>query len=1298
MTANPRSNPYVGPRAFETGEKLYGRTVETERLFNLLLAERIVLFYSPSGAGKTSLLQAALIPRLRDEGFRVSPPLRVNEPLPAGVTGNRYIYSVLRALEENRPAAERLAPAALASLTLGDYLAQREAAASAEEPAGEVLLFDQFEEALTVNPTDQEDKTAFFAQVGAALRERHRWALFALREDYLAALEPYLRVIPTRGKATFRLDLLGEAAARAALQEPARAVGVTFDDDAAQQVVDDLRRVQVQQLDGTTALALGPAVEPVQLQVVAYRLWESLPPDAAHIGEDALVGLGDVNRALRDYYAQSVARVAAETGVRERAIREWVARQLITEQGRRDLVARGPESSGGLSNTAIARLESAHLIRAEQRAGTTWYELAHDRLVEPLQTDNAEWFATHLSLLQRQAALWDDGNRDAGLLLSGDALAEAEAWAKSHAGELTATERDFMAGCRAAQAQVEREQRQTRRIRWLAVGATVLMILALVAAGFALAQTRKTEIAQITAEARRLEAEDAKTTAEARRIEAEDARATAEARRLEAKDAQATAETRRVEAENAKATAVAEQTRAERQAQIALARQLAAQAQTLRTESSVGWLRHLLLAVESIRLHPDMETFQLLRPAVGLFAQQILSAPLMGGVQVVAFSPYSAYIAAGDAEGYVRVWSTVNHKEVAGLRHIGEVFQILFSPDEQRLYSAGRDNVVRILDIPLNVESATLVYTATLKEMALDAAGQRLVTASGGQVRMWDTVALRVIWERSYKFTTVDAIAFSPDGQRIAAGLSGNTTIELLDAWTGVDINTLQATWVQDVAFNATGEKIVAANMGDGWGNLTVYDVESGKRLLEWSNMCTQVAFNPVKDWVLADDPIGVRVMDATTGDLKVRKIHTGDPVRVFAFSADGLWAATGGKDGIVNVWDTNTGQNIAWAMHPTAVQTVAFSPNGRWLGVGDVEGHIVLWDIVPREVWSHLDVGGTIKEIVVDPDGQWLAVVAFAGAGVKFLDLATMEVTDLALDNPSDILYMNSNGQLLILERSDKTTLWQFAIREPIGDFTCSIGELKRLAYSMDGHFLVATRQQESERLLEVWHLDTCEKIAPLSSPTTAVENTILRDVNLAAFNADGTQIALSTGITLSVWDAAITKELYRMQPFPWPEYCFVDEIMFSRDGHQLFAVGECGLGAWDVATGALVFQHTSEETKQKPISPLAYSNDGKWLAVQLGDYFGNLYGILVWDTQSWQVVAQLQTTDRISAITFSCDNDWIFTGNSDGVDIWLGPGADLVAEICQRLPRNLTREEWRQYLGDEPYRATCPNLPEGK
>jgi len=66
-------NPFVGPRAFHAGERIYGRESETNQLVNLIIAERIVLLYSPSGAGKTSLIRAALIPRLREMKFQMLP-------------------------------------------------------------------------------------------------------------------------------------------------------------------------------------------------------------------------------------------------------------------------------------------------------------------------------------------------------------------------------------------------------------------------------------------------------------------------------------------------------------------------------------------------------------------------------------------------------------------------------------------------------------------------------------------------------------------------------------------------------------------------------------------------------------------------------------------------------------------------------------------------------------------------------------------------------------------------------------------------------------------------------------------------------------------------------------------------------------------------------------------------------------------------------------------------------------------------------------------------------------------------
>ena len=425
---NTRANPYVGPRSFQTGETLYGRDSELRQLLDLLVSERIVLLHSPSGAGKTSLIRAGLIPALQTQGFTVLPPIRVNLAPPSNVpevdSANRYVQSVLQSLSVNETSAEIPTSGEDAGrLTLAGYVDSmvHPTSTATDEPHfiyresqqhDEVLIFDQFEEILTTSPADRDGKEIFFAQLGDLLRNRNRWALFAIREDYLAALAPYTRLVPsTRLRTTYRLDLLGTNAARRAIQAPAQAAGVVFEENAAARLVDDLRKISVQHPDGSVTESQGPYVEPVQLQVVCYRLWQHIQPDDVNIDLEDLAQIGDVDTSLAEYYADQVGRVAVASGVGERAIREWFQNQLITAQGLRGQVNLEPETSGGLPNPAIRQLEDAYLVRGEKRAGVTWFELAHDRLVKPVQMNNSAWLERNLSLLQKQAALWERQGR-----------------------------------------------------------------------------------------------------------------------------------------------------------------------------------------------------------------------------------------------------------------------------------------------------------------------------------------------------------------------------------------------------------------------------------------------------------------------------------------------------------------------------------------------------------------------------------------------------------------------------------------------------------------------------------------------------------------------------------------------------------------------------------------------------------------------------------------------------------------------------------------------------------------------
>ena len=481
-------NPFVGPRPFQSGERLFGRLKETRELYYLLSAERIVWLHSPSGAGKTSLIWAALAPRMVRDGFHVCPPIRVNLALPrlnegadapaASTGGNRFLASLLLSLEEGLPKDQRLPVEQICGMSLGDYLAGRLNQVRDAGAVGTLMVFDQFEEILTTDPLEVEQKRAFFRTLGEALRDPGLWALFALREEFLAQMEPYVDAIPTRWSNTFRLELLGREAVHEVLTRTAELGGRSFDPTAAASLFDDLARTKVQRPDGSFAEETGRYVEPVQLQVVCRRLWDAMPADDPSIDPEDLTRFGNVGEALAGYYSDAVARIAAGDLGLERRIREWFGTRLITPAGIRGQVVRGATDSDGCENAVVGRLLDTHLVRGEKRAGATWYELAHDRLIAPIRESNQTWYEDHLEPFQRQTALWIKSGRPASggnELLRGIMLSDALRFAADNPGLVSADEQKLIA--------ISRNAREIRR--WTRGTAIALVILSIAFAYYA---------------------------------------------------------------------------------------------------------------------------------------------------------------------------------------------------------------------------------------------------------------------------------------------------------------------------------------------------------------------------------------------------------------------------------------------------------------------------------------------------------------------------------------------------------------------------------------------------------------------------------------------------------------------------------------------------------------------------------------------------------------------------------------------------------------------------------------------
>ncbi len=533
------SNPFVGPRPIQQGEALYGRTTEVEDLYDRLQARRIVVLHSPSGAGKSSLVQAGLVPKLKGGRYDVWKPIRVNldpqglEGLPEGT--NRYLLSAMVSLEEELPPEHRRSPAQLAPLDFLEYLDGRPRR-KGKQGRSVALLFDQFEEVLTVEPRAVEAKREFFAALGRALETENYWALFIIREDYLAALAPYRDHIPTQLANTFRLDLLGLAGAREAAQKLALSRGRTF--PGVDKLVSDLSTVQEMQPDGTYVAEEGMYVEPVQLQVVCRRLWDAIPEDAQSIEAEDIEEYADVSQSLAGYYAEAVHTVARGDGGLERRIRDWAGQELIVG-GHRSQVRQDAGTLAGFGSELLGRLLDTYLVRTEQRAGANWFELSHDRLVEPVLEDNEAWAQRHLHPLQVQAKLWEDGRRARALLLGADGLPDAQTWAKDNPELLTEGEREFLELSRALR---EEEARQQRRLRVFTITVAVVAVVAMALGGLAWVAERRADAQRREAVMAKEEAVAATEAAERAKGLAEDAKSEAEGARGKAEKATAAAQ------------------------------------------------------------------------------------------------------------------------------------------------------------------------------------------------------------------------------------------------------------------------------------------------------------------------------------------------------------------------------------------------------------------------------------------------------------------------------------------------------------------------------------------------------------------------------------------------------------------------------------------------------------------------------------------------------------------------------------------------------------------------------------
>ena len=390
-------NPWPGLLAFREGDQGYfqGRQAETEELLRLVVRERLTVLFSLSGLGKSSLLQAGLFPRVRQENiFPVyirldfTPP-KLNQ---GSVAKTDLTERVIAAVAQQASAHQIEAPTANPGETLWEYF-HREGNNfwnARNRPVMPLLVFDQFEEVFTLGRLDPErseateeftDQLADLAEcrTPARLKEqiddhtdeasafnfrRHYYkVLLSLRRDFLADLDALRVHMPSVALNRMRLRRMSGEAALLVVSQAKNLI----DRDVAEQVVRfvaaDKRHLPLADLE----------VEPALLSVVSREL-NNRRRQGNEPKITASLLQGSQEQVLADFYERSTADLSPE-------VRRFIEDHLLTVSGFRDSIAlENALNLPGVKEDFINQLVERRLLRREDRGGVQRLELTHDLL------------------------------------------------------------------------------------------------------------------------------------------------------------------------------------------------------------------------------------------------------------------------------------------------------------------------------------------------------------------------------------------------------------------------------------------------------------------------------------------------------------------------------------------------------------------------------------------------------------------------------------------------------------------------------------------------------------------------------------------------------------------------------------------------------------------------------------------------------------------------------------------------------------------------------------------------------
>jgi WD40 repeat protein len=1235
---DPASCPYRGLASYRTEHAIYfhGRGDDITKMLGAVDRAASdggpVVLMAVSGAGKSSLLRAGLIPavaagRLQTAGaakwpvHTISPTNRPTDEL------GTAIPELVELLGDQHPEDD---PDPKWPSRVRDAVATH--ARAKDSPDGRVLLvIDQLEELFTLCEDDRQ-RHRFVAALAAATsgddsgKPAPLVVVLALRADFHSQASNWSWLDQALQDNLQHLPLLSRTRLREAITRPARAAGLKLDKQLVDQVVDDAGMAPTtHRLSG-----LERSYQTSVLPLISHALRQAwlTRRNRTQLGVEDYLTVGGVRgsiiqtaeRALDELDDQAQRAAGMQLLLRLTRLGEDSSQDTRDRCDKTQLIEQASDPEG--TGRALETLLAARLLTT---TGAGQVQIIHEALLRAWPRLRA-WLDEHrggLILLQRledRVTDWEERDRSPDQLLRGTQLESTQQWIDTiDPSQVSPSVRDFLTRSHTQESQRLKRERYTR----FAAAAVVLIVLAAATASFSLwrvAHHREQEAVfqSIVAQADRMHTQDSSL----------EALLDATAYRL-------------------------------RPTPYLYVKLLDTQGPALSSP-----LRGHALGINSVTFSADghIVASASVDHTVRLWnatdpAHPQLGGPLVGhdsDVNTVAFTPDGrTLISAGD-DSEIRLWNVADPTRPTPLGDVihmpHRINTLTVSPDGNTLAagtrSAGTVCLWRITDPahpvplgpPLSAASAQDSENNDVSGLAFSSDGHTMVAGDDdGETRLWnmtDPTHPVTLGETMVNPDGVDSVALSPDGNTLATG-GEDHLLRLFDITdrhhlAPLGLQSAGSGPVLSVSFSPNGHTLAT---GEDDHTVRLWNVSDlarptplGPELLGHTGPVWKVAFSPDGHTLASGSE------DSTVRLWAIPTVETGHAgtVTAIAYSPDGHTLASAGDDHTVRLWNTTTAAALAPPLTAgAAVNALALSAGGHLLASASDDNNLRLYSLTdptrPAPLGLPVPTERPMTALAVTPDGHTLA----GGWNSRLIQLWKLTAPSQDIGTTAAAVpaaEFSPTQQLVSVARDDPA-------HGPAA-----------LAISPDGRILACAGDDFTVRLFDISNPD---KPANLSGPSGLVGH--IRAVTSLAFSPDGHTLASGNeDDTVRLWDITDPAHARALGQPLTENTSIVNSVAFSPDGHTLASGGkDNAVRLWDI---------TDLEHPRSLGAPLTAH------------------------------------TDAVRAVAFNPDTPQLASGGRDGtVRLWSLDANQTIRRICAGSSHAVEPAQWAALFPAVPFDPPC-------